>query len=110
MEHDGLMVSWMRCYWDEEDTWFYFEVDEDGMVSRQIELQGPDRVAVAAASLLEWHRASEAGVLGSYESRFGFTASLPVSEWEGHVEEILTAQAFEEVWTAARRQIAARRP
>ncbi|MET8038472.1 hypothetical protein ABZT01_37200, partial [Streptomyces sp. NPDC005345] len=35
------MTTWMRCYWDEEDVWFYFEVDVDGWVARQVELQGP---------------------------------------------------------------------
>ncbi|MEU3051467.1 hypothetical protein ABZ705_34150 [Streptomyces sp. NPDC006984] len=37
-----LVTTWMRCYWDEEDTWFYFEVDAEGLVIRQIELEGPD--------------------------------------------------------------------
>ncbi|AYG80790.1 hypothetical protein DWB77_02928 [Streptomyces hundungensis] len=41
----------MRCYWDEEDTWFYFEVDATGWVIRQIELEGPGLTPVAAASL-----------------------------------------------------------
>lgn len=25
--HHGLVTTWMRCYWDEDDVWFYFEVD-----------------------------------------------------------------------------------
>jgi len=28
--HHGLVITWMRCYWDEGDTWFYFEVDAEG--------------------------------------------------------------------------------
>ncbi|MFF8387359.1 hypothetical protein ACF053_27465 [Streptomyces kanasensis] len=32
------MTIWVRCYWDEEDTWFYFEVDAEGWVIRQVEL------------------------------------------------------------------------
>jgi hypothetical protein len=43
----------MRCYWDEEDIWFYFEVDADGWVTRQIELQGSELTPIAAASLDE---------------------------------------------------------
>ena len=83
----------MRCYWDEEDVWFYFEVDAGGWVTRQVELEGPELTPTAAASLDE------------YDSRFGFTAELPVSEWEGHDPEQLTLEEFEEVWGAARRRI-----
>jgi hypothetical protein len=106
--HHGLVTTWMRCYWDEEDTWFYFEVDAEGWVIRQVELEGPELIPIAAASLAEWQRARDAGHLGDYDSRFGITAELPVSEWEGHDPEQLTFEEFEEVWGSARRQIAAR--
>ncbi|MFE9468831.1 hypothetical protein ACFYNW_35430 [Streptomyces virginiae] len=97
----------MRCYWDEEDVWFYFEVDAEGWVTRQIELEGPALTPIAAASLTEWQRASDTGRLDEYDSRFGVTAELPVSEWEGHDPEQLTADVFEEVWDSARWQITA---
>jgi len=51
----------MRCYWDEEDVWFYFEVNAEGWVTRQIELQGPELTPIAAASLDEWQQARDAG-------------------------------------------------
>lgn len=98
----------MRCYWDEEDTWFYFEVDADGWVTRQVELEGPELIPIAAASLAEWQGARDAGRLDEYDSRFGITAELPVSEWEGHEPEQLTFEQFEEVWGPARCQIASR--
>lgn len=98
----------MRCYWDEEDTWFYFEVDAEGWVIRQVELEGPALILIAAASLAEWQRARDAGRLGEYESRFGITAELPVLEWEGHDPEQLTFEEFEDVWVPARQQIASR--
>ncbi|MGW4722758.1 hypothetical protein [Streptomyces sp. NPDC004291] len=98
----------MRCYWDEEDIWFYVEVDAEGWVIRQVELQGPAATPIAAASLDAWQRVQEAGRLAEYEGRFGITAELPVSEWEGHDPEELTSDRFEEVWDAARREIAAR--
>ncbi|MFF8659229.1 hypothetical protein [Streptomyces huasconensis] len=98
----------MRCYWDEEDTWFYFEVDADGWVIRQVELIGPELIPSAAASLAERQRARDEGRLDEYDSRFGITAELPVSEWEGHDPEQLTFEEFEEVWGPARRRIAAR--
>ncbi|MEU2431400.1 hypothetical protein ABZ611_18120 [Streptomyces sp. NPDC007861] len=96
----------MRCYWDEEDTWFYFEVDAEGWVIRQVELEGPELIPITAASLAEWQRARDAGCLDEYDNRFGITAELPVSEWEGHDPEELTLDEFEEVWDSARRQIA----
>ncbi|WP_405987552.1 hypothetical protein [Streptomyces sp. NBC_00872] len=98
----------MRCYWDEEDTWFYFEVDAESWVIRQVELEGPELTPIAAASLAEWQRAYDAGRLDEYDSRFGITAELPISEWEGHDPELLTSEEFEDHWRAARRQIAAR--
>ncbi|MFF4169830.1 hypothetical protein [Streptomyces sp. NPDC001744] len=98
----------MRCYWDEEDVWFYFEVDAEGWVVRQVELEGPELVPIAAASLAEWQEAREADRLDEYDSRFGSTAELPVPEWEGHGPEQLTFEEFEEVWGAARRRIASR--
>lgn len=98
----------MRCYWDEEDVRFYFEVDADGWVTRQIELEGPGLIPIAAASLAEWQQVSDTGRLGEYDNRFGITAELPVSEWEGHDPEQLISDEFEEVWNAARRQITAR--
>jgi hypothetical protein len=97
----------MRCHWDEEDIWFYFEVDGEGWVTRQIELQGPALIPIAAASLDEWQQAHDAGRLGEYDNRFGITAELPVSEWEGHDPELLTSGEFEELWAASRHQIAA---
>ncbi|MFD4483271.1 hypothetical protein ACFWPU_45205 [Streptomyces sp. NPDC058471] len=101
------MTTWMRCYWDEEDIWFYFEVGAEGWVTRQIELQGSALTPIAAAALDEWQRAQDAGRLDEYDSRFGLTAELPVSEWEGHDPEELTSDQFEEVWGMARRHIAA---
>lgn len=102
------MTTWIRCRWDEDDVRYYFEVDADGWVARQVELQGPESTAIAAASLDEWQRARDAGRLDEYDSRFGITAEVPISEWEGHDPEELTPDAFEKVWDAARRQITAR--
>ncbi len=96
----------MRCYWDEEDLWFYFELDTAGWVTRQVELQGPRLIPIAAACLVEWQQARDAGRLAAYESRFGFTAQSPVSEWEGHDPQPLTRREFEEVWDRARRLLA----
>jgi hypothetical protein len=92
----------MRCYWDEEDTWFYFEVNGEGTVTRQAELKGPTLTPLAAASLDEWHGhrmpASWPTTTGSTDS----PRNCPVSEWEGHDPEPLTSDDFEKVWDSAR--------
>ncbi|MGW1027627.1 hypothetical protein ACWD4J_28675 [Streptomyces sp. NPDC002577] len=98
----------MRCYWGEKDVWFYFEVDAEGWVIRQVELEGPELTPIAAASLAEWQHAYDAGRLDEYDNRFGITAERPVSEWEGYDPEELTSDHFEVVWDTARRQITAR--
>ncbi|MFI6764154.1 hypothetical protein [Streptomyces sp. NPDC050355] len=77
------MMCWMRCYWKEEDTWFFFEVDAEGWVTQQVELHGPEQTPLAAASLREWQRAWDAGTLADYEKEYGLTVEPPVSEWEG---------------------------
>ncbi|MCX5441202.1 hypothetical protein [Streptomyces sp. NBC_00063] len=96
------MKHWFRSYWTEEDIWFYFEVDADGWVTRQVELQGPLEKPIAAASLAEWQAAQQAGTLASYEATFGATAEAPVHEWDGHEPHPLTHSEFETVWRAAR--------
>lgn len=98
----------MRCYWDEEDTWFHFEVDAEGWVTRQVELQGSELAPIAAASLDEWQHAQQTDALAEYERKFGGTAELPVPQWEGHEPDQLTSQEFEEVWDTARQEIKAR--
>ncbi|MFE0178759.1 hypothetical protein ACFWZ2_41295, partial [Streptomyces sp. NPDC059002] len=59
------MTAWMRCYWDEEDVRFYFELDAAGWVTRQVELQGPRLVPVAAAGFARHtHRRRRRGDTG----------------------------------------------
>ncbi len=99
------MTRWLRCFWDEEAVCFYFELDTDGQVIRQVELQEPGSKALAAASLAEWQEAQSAGRLADYESVYGLTAEPPISEWERHNPQWLSADEFEIVWSTARRQL-----
>ena len=69
---------------------FFFELDAEGWVLRQVELEGPERTPIAAA------RADVE------EQGFGFTAEVPVSQWEGHEPVMLGRDEFEGVWVAAR--------
>ncbi|MFF4248926.1 hypothetical protein ACFYY2_31295 [Streptomyces sp. NPDC001822] len=96
------MKHWCRSYWAAEDTWFYFEIDADGWVARQVELQGPREKPIAAACLAEWQVAQQAGTLVEYESMFGATAEVPLQEWEGLEPQDLTPDEFEGIWLAAR--------
>lgn len=91
------MTTFFRSYWDEDDTWFYFEVGDDGWVRRQVHLRGPELLPVVAARDTDG------------DERYGCVAELPVTEWEGHVPEPLTAEEFESVWGAARRRLGAPR-
>lgn len=102
------MTRWFRSYWAEEDTWFYLEVDAEGWVTRQVELQGPLEKPVAAASLAEWEAAQQAGTLRDYEATFGFTAEIPVHEWDAHEPQDLAVEEFETVWLTARAACQAR--
>lgn len=98
MGKDEPVTRWLRSYWGEEDTWFYVEAGDDGWVRRQVELEGPALRPIAAASA------------DDDDARYGFTAELPVSDWEGHVEEPLTSEEFEDVWATARRHLTALGP
>lgn len=77
MPHHGLVTTWMRCHWDEEDVWFYFEVDAEGWVTRQIELEGPERIPIAAASLAEWQQACDTGRIDEYDTGSGSLRNRP---------------------------------
>ncbi|MGC0334956.1 hypothetical protein RKD23_008033 [Streptomyces sp. SAI-170] len=102
------MRHWFRSYWTEEGTWFYFEVDADGWVTRQVELQGPSAKPIAAASLAEWQAARTAGTLADCEKTFGAAAEVPVHEWDNHELHGLVLEEFETVWLAARTACQAR--
>ena len=94
----------MRCFWGDESIWFFFELDDEGVVTRQIEPREPSGEALAAASLAEWCRAQDTRTLSEYEAVYGRTAELPYTELQGHDPQWLTADQFEAAWPDARRQ------
>ncbi|WP_333741117.1 hypothetical protein [Streptomyces sp. IBSBF 2806] len=98
-------MRWVRCFWDEEAVSFYFELDTDGYVIRQVECREPGGEAVAAASLTEWQEAQNGNRWGEYESVYGLTAESPISEWEGHDPQWLSVDEFESVWSTARQEL-----
>jgi hypothetical protein len=99
------MTYWFRAHWDEEDIWFYLEVDADGWVTRQVELRGPGNTPIVAASLAEWQEAQTTGHLSQYEATYGLTAAIPVQEWDGYEPQPLTSIEFENVWDQARQHL-----
>jgi len=106
MRHDDRVARWIRSYWDEEDVTFYWEVGDDGWITRHVELAGPDQVPRAAASLAEWTRELEAGRIQQYQAKYGFLADQPVTVWDPDFpHEDLTREQYEKVWLAARRSL-----
>jgi hypothetical protein len=103
------MSRWFRSYWDDEDTWYSFEVDGEGWVTRQVELVGSDQVPRSAASLAEWQRALAEGRIQQYQARYGALADQPLGEWDAKMPREDLAQAeFEQAWQRARRQLEAK--
>lgn len=96
------MTRWFRSHGGGEDTWFCFEADADGWVTRQVELQGPLGKPIVAAALVEWEAAQRAGTVAEYEATFGATAEVSVHEWDAHDPQDLAGGEFETVWRTAR--------
>ena len=98
-------ARWLKAYWDEEDVWYYFEVDEDGWALRQVELCGPTRTPKTAASLAEWPDAEVDGIeaVRAYESKYGGTAEASIVDFdETFAPAAIDPSEFNEVWTRAR--------
>lgn len=98
----------MRCvrrFWDEEDNWFYFELDDDNWVARQVELQGPDQTPTVAASLAEWQTERDAGRTSQYAAQFGDVADQPIPHDDIPNYEVVSAEKFEQVWRTARARL-----
>ena len=106
----GPAYRWLCYYFPDEDIVFYQEVGEAGgedeWVLRQVELQGPARVPIAAASLAEWPNADTPGGLKAvrdYEARYGALAAKRLTDADpDSSEESISAEAFEVQWRLAR--------
>lgn len=97
------MTKWVRWYWDQEDLWFWLEVDDDGWVTRQVELQGELQTPTAAASLAEWLQIPDESSRDQYQEKLGKLVAEPFSEYELRKCQTVTAVEFENVWAPARR-------
>jgi hypothetical protein len=98
-------VRWLKAHWDEEDVWYYFEVDEEGWALRQVELRGPARTPTTASSLAECPDARIDGIdaVRTYEAKYGGTAEAPIGDFDdSFAPEEINRSEFDEVWTHAR--------
>lgn len=97
------MTTWLRRYWNEGDTWFLFELDDEGTVTRHIELEGDDGTPTTAAAVDEWLRALQAGRIREYMTTYGIVAEEPVAPVSAY--ERIPAEEFEQTWERARRTL-----
>ncbi|MGW0664578.1 hypothetical protein [Streptodolium elevatio] len=110
------MLRHLRYYFDEEDTWFFYEVDSEGWTTRQVELEGPNRRAIAAASLAEFEHIRDTrgwDAAGVYTAKYGCTAEGQAGkeeDWSADDRpEYISAEEFEAHWRSARLAIETRR-
>lgn len=104
---DVTMTSWLRAYYGDRDLWLYFEVDDDGWASRQVEIRAVDSRPVTAASLeevLELRDRADLAAMGRYERQYGVLVEGSLAGWEDHLQAAaISAEEFEELWAKARR-------
>ncbi|MEU8147961.1 hypothetical protein [Nonomuraea sp. NPDC048901] len=104
------MARWIRLYHPAEDTWFYYELDDQEWAVRQIDLQGPDQCPTAAAALDEVFRLRDQhglAELQAYEHRFGVLAEGSLEGWQDADQAAeITRQEFEAIWIQARQHLA----
>ncbi|MEV7432583.1 hypothetical protein [Streptomyces griseoviridis] len=107
------MTLWIRAYDGESDVWSYFELDGEEWALRQVDLQGPQRQPVTAASLAEVIEIRDCGdlaVMAAYERQYGVLAEGALRGWQesdGAAE--MTRQEFESTWATARETLDADR-
>lgn len=107
------VTPWIRAYDDESDTWSYFELSDEGWALRQVDLQGPQRRPVTAASLaevVEVRDHDDLAAMAAYERKYGVLAEGSLHGWQdaGGAAEI-TQYEFESTWAAARETLDAKR-
>ncbi|MGW3204162.1 hypothetical protein [Streptomyces sp. NPDC001135] len=108
------MPMWIRVYDDDLDLWRYLEGDDDGRVTRQVDLRAEDGTAVTAASLeevLRFHERSDFATMGRYQQRYGLLAEGRLASFGGARRgDEIPAEEFERVWLDARRALGSTAP
>ncbi|MEV6523751.1 hypothetical protein AB0M43_17525 [Longispora sp. NPDC051575] len=101
------MLRRVRRHRADEDVWFHFELDDEGWVTRHVELFGPDLTPRVAASMREWFIELEDGGIDSYQRRFGVLAEVVLSPADLLDWEPVEADEFERCWSRARSHLGA---
>lgn len=101
------MAIWFRTCYEDEDLWLYFEVDDEGRVTRQVELRREDSKPVTAASLeevLQLRNNADLAAMGRCEGQYGVLAEGTAEGWQGQPQACeIPAEDFEKRWVEARR-------
>jgi hypothetical protein len=118
---------WVRVEWDEPDLigipvegldgscmTLLYELSDDGVVLRAIELMGESGVPVGASSLAEFWQAQgykwQAGTpaLVEYQKRYGGVPEGSEQDWGDYPHVEITREEFERVWRTSRQYLAQR--
>ncbi|MEW2143121.1 hypothetical protein AB0869_09925 [Micromonospora vinacea] len=105
------MLTYVRWYWPDDDSWNYDELDADRWALRHVELRGSDGAFLAAASLAEVliaRDSSTPGAVTRYEQRYGIMPEAPIPPPDPIVEpalESVPSEEFEHLWRDARRHL-----
>ncbi|MGI5510244.1 TniQ family protein [Streptomyces sp. CA-106131] len=102
-------TRWIRSYYDDLDTWSYFELDSEGWALRHVDLQDPTLKPVTAAALSEVLDIRDRGdrtAMAVYQHKYGILAEGSLDGWQetDSAAEITSAE-FERVWASAREAI-----
>jgi hypothetical protein len=97
------MTQWFRDHWADDDVWRYFEIDDEGFVQRQVELEGPHREANTACSLQEWEDALRTETIDQYYETYGMVDEWSFASGDHDDPQPSTEAEFERVWEYARR-------
>jgi hypothetical protein len=116
---------WVRSKWDEPDLigtpvegldgscmTFLYELSDDGVVLRVIELMGESGVPVAASSLAEFWEAqgykqqAATPALLEYEKRYGGVPKGSEQAWGDYSHNEIAREEFEHVWRTSRQYLA----
>ncbi|WDT54088.1 TniQ family protein [Streptomyces sp. G7(2002)] len=106
-------TRWIRSYYDDLDTWSYFELDSEGWALRHVDLQGPTLKPVTAAALSEVLGIRDSGdrtAMAVYQHTYGILAEGSLDGWEEtDCAAEITSTEFERVWGPAREAITSTR-
>lgn len=102
-------TRWIRSYYDDLDTWSYFELDSEGWALRHVDLQGSTLQPVTAAALSEVLDIRDRGdrtAMAVYQHKYGILAEGSLDGWqETDSAAEITATEFERIWASAREGI-----